>query len=170
MAQNNSNEMNILIKELEKLKTENEQLKKDLSISKSQKINEKKWNNQIDNSELNKLKEENSNLKYQLYLRDNEIKDLKTQLQKNTIEQEKVNFQDIMVINFISTDSTVHFGIKCLPDNIFAEIEEKLYQKYNNLRETNNMFTANAKPVLRFKKLRENNIHDGDIIQLIKLE
>ena len=32
------------------------------------------------------------------------------------------------------------------------------------------MFTANAKPVLRFKKLYENNIKDGDIIQLFKLE
>ena len=32
------------------------------------------------------------------------------------------------------------------------------------------MFTANAKPVLRFKKICENNIKDGDIIQLLQLE
>ena len=75
-----------------------------------------------------------------------------------------------MVINFISIDSTVHYGIKCLPTDIFAEIEEKLYKKYDNLRETNNMFTVNAKPILRFKKIKENNIKDGDIIQLFKLE
>ena len=34
------------------------------------------------------------------------------------------------------------------------------------------MFTVNAKPILRFKKICENNIKDGDIIQiqLFKLE
>ena len=41
---------------------------------------------------------------------------------------------------------------------------------YDDLRNTNNMFTVNAKPVLRFKKLCENNIKDGDVVQLIKLE
>ena len=52
----------------------------------------------------------------------------------------------------------------------FAEVEEKLYKKFNNLRNTNNMFTANAKPILRFKTIMENNIKDGAIIQLIKIE
>ena len=70
----------------------------------------------------------------------------------------------------MSMDGSVHYGIKCLPNDIFAEVEERLYKKYEDLRNTNNMFTANAKPVLRFKKLYENNIKDGDIIQLFKLE
>ena len=39
-----------------------------------------------------------------------------------------------------------------------------------NLRNTNNMFMANAKPILRFKKICENNIKDGDVLQLHKLE
>ena len=77
---------------------------------------------------------------------------------------------EIMVINFMSQDSTINEGIKCLPTDVFAEVEEKLYKKYDNLRNTNNMFTANAKPVLRFKKLYENGIKDGDKIQLFKLE
>ena len=32
------------------------------------------------------------------------------------------------------------------------------------------MFTVNAKPILRFKKIYENNIKDGDIVQLYKIE
>ena len=32
------------------------------------------------------------------------------------------------------------------------------------------MFTINDKPILRFKKIFENQIKDGDIIQLSKLE
>ena len=83
-------------------------------------------------------------------------------------EKPKYDINDIIVVNFSSFD--VNYGIKCLANDIFAEVEEKLYKIYNNLRETNNMFTVNAKPILRFKKIKENNIKDGDIIQLIKLE
>ena len=75
-----------------------------------------------------------------------------------------------MVITFTSMDGSVQYGMKCLQTEIFAEVEEKFYKKYDNLRNTNNMFTANAKPTLRFKKLFENNINPLDIIQLIKLE
>ena len=80
----------------------------------------------------------------------------------------KYNINGIIVINFNSID--VNYGIKCLANETFAEVEERLYKKYDNLRETNNMFTVNAKPILRFKKICENNIKDGDIIQLFKLE
>ena len=77
---------------------------------------------------------------------------------------------DIIVVTFISQDSSLQEGVKCLPTDVFAEVEEKLYKKYDNLRNTNNMFTANAKPILRFKKIYENGIKDGDKIQLFKLE
>ena len=127
-------------------------------------------NNQNSNTELKNLRDEYNKLKYELTLKEKEIKDLKDKIQNNSIEDMKVNYKDIMVINFISMDSTVQCGIKCLPTDIFAEVEEKLYQRFDNLRNTNNMFMANAKPVLRFKKISENNIKDGDVLQLHKLE
>ena len=127
-------------------------------------------NNQNSNNELKNLRDEYNKLKYELTLKENEIKDLKDKLQKNSIKNKNVNYDDIMVITFVSMDSTVQCGIKCLPTDTFAEVEEKLYKRYDNLRDTNNMFTANAKPVLRFKKIFENNIKDGDILQLFKLE
>ena len=161
VKQSKTNEINKLTKVLEIYKKENEQLKAELlKISK----------NQTDNNELKKLQSEISTLKYKLTLKDNEINDLKTKSINNQREEQSFKYKDIIVINFISMDSTVHFGVKCLPTDIFAEVEEKLYKKYDNLRNTNNMFTANAKPVLRFKTINENNIKDGDIIQLIKLE
>ena len=52
----------------------------------------------------------------------------------------------------------------------FAEVEEKLCKEHNELRNTNNMFTANAFPILRFKTIAENHIKDGDVIQLYKME
>ena len=127
-------------------------------------------NNQNSNNELKNLRDDYNKLKYELTLKEKEIKDLKDKIQNNSIEDMKVNYKDIMIINFVSMDSTIQCGIKCLPTDIFAEVEEKLYQRFDNLRNTNNMFMANAKPVLRFKKIFENNIKYGDILQLFKLE
>ena len=169
LTQNQLNEINKLKTELEKYKKENERLNNELM--KANKIIFGLKNNQIDNNELKQLREENVSLKYKLTLKDNEIQDLKNKLQNSgIIEEQKVNYKDIIVITFISKDSTVHYGMKCLPTDIFAEVEEKLYKKFENLRNTNNTFTANAKPVLRFKKICENNIKDGDIIQFYNIE
>ena len=156
---------------LDKYQKENDKLKEDL-IKANKIISgiQNNQNNQIDNNELKNLRDENNKIKYQLVLKENEIKDLKDRIQKNSKEEKKFGFDDIMVITFVSMDSTVQCGIKCLPTDTFAEVEEKLYKRYDNLRDTNNMFTANAKPVLRFKKIFENNIKDGDILQLFKLE
>jgi predicted nuclease with TOPRIM domain len=153
---------------LDKYRIENDKLKADLL--KANKIISGIQNNKNNNNELKNLRDEYNKLKYELTLKENEIKDLKDKVKNNSIEDMKVNYKDIMVINFISMDSTVQCGIKCLPTDIFAEVEEKLYQRFDNLRNTNNMFMANAKPVLRFKKISENNIKDGDVLQLHKLE
>ena len=120
------------------------------------------------NNEIKKLKDEINSLKYQLNIKDKEINDLRNK--SNVIEIPKYKIDDIIVITFQASDSSVNYGIKCIKDETFAEVEEKLYKKYKDLRNTNNMFTANAKPVLRFKTINENNIKDGDIIQLFKLE
>ena len=159
-----NNEINKLKTDLNNIKIENDKLKSELS--KANKIIS--GINQIDNEEVKKLKEVNINLKKQLNIKENEIKNLEIKIKNNIIERPKYDINDIIVITFVSAE--VHYGIKCLPNETFAEVEEKLYQKYEDLRNTNNMFTVNAKPILRFKKIKENNIHDGDIIQLFKLE
>jgi len=74
---------------------------------------------------------------------------------------------DIMVIHFLSKDQNIKYDIRCLADNTIAEVEEKFYQYYNKLRNTNNILLFGNKIILRFKKVRENNIHNGDTI-LIK--
>ena len=101
-------------------------------------------------------------------IKDKEIDELKNK--NNKIDKPKYNIDDIIVITFQASDASINYGMKCVKTEIFAEVEEKLYKKYSILRNTNNMFTANAKPVLRFKTIKENNIKDGDIVQLIKLE
>jgi len=161
--------MEIYKSEIEKLKIENEKLKSDLF--KANKIISGIQNNQINIDDTQNLKNENEILKNQLNIKENEIEELKLKIQNSVIiNKPKYDIDEIMVVTFISQDSSVNEGMKCLKTDVFAEVEEKLYKKYDNLRNTNNMFTANAKPILRFKKLCENGIKDGDKIQLFKLE
>ena len=162
------NEVNKIKEELEKYKNENKKLKDDLA--KANKIIENLKTNQKENSNIKFLQDENKNLKNQLYLKENEINQMKLQLKNNNKEDRLFKLNDIMVINFISTDSSIHEGIKCVETDTFAEVEEKLYQIYDNFRDTNNMFTINGRPILRFRNLKENKIRDGDKVLLLKIE
>ena len=180
--QNKANEIKRLKNEVEKYKKESELYKKKMEkykieneklngeLSKLKKIIGGFQNNQIDNRELKNLRDEISTLKYQLNIKNNEINELKLKLQNNGKIEQKINLSDVLVIYFKPVDNSFYDGIKCLANETFAEVEEKLYKKHNDFRNTNNMFTANALPVLRFKTIGENNIHDGDVIQLYRIE
>ena len=177
--QNNLNEINILKEECNKYKKECDKLK-----SENNKLNSEIYklnkiitgmnnNNQIDNNTLKNLKDENNNLKIQLMSKENEIINLKNQMNQinnNIKDKPKYNLDEVLVVYFKPKDGSFYEGIKCLATDRFFEIEERLYQKYEELRNTNNTFTANATPILRFKRLNENKIKDGDVIQLFKLE
>ncbi len=60
--------------------------------------------------------------------------------------------------------------MECFETDVFAEVEEKLYKKFEEYRETNNNFISKGHGILRFKKICENNIKNGDVIQLIKID
>ena len=174
---NKENEIKKLKDEAYKYKLETEALKNDIKklkkdLLKSNKIinGMQSQNNNTNNNEIKKLRDEIILLTSKLNIKDNEINDLKNSIKNNKFEEPKFSMNDIMVVTFISTDSSVNIGIKCLATDVFAEVEEKLCKRFDNLRNTNNMFTVNARPILRFKKMFENQIKDGDIIQLFKLE
>ena len=95
----------------------------------------------------------------------NELNNLKNNLSRNI--NDYVNYSKIMVVNFISGDGKINCGIKCLKDDIFAVVEEKLYQQYNEYRENNNnIFLTGGRIIYRFKTMSENNIKNNDRIQL----
>jgi len=143
ISQNQLNELNIL-------KNENNNLKQNLS-NKNQ-INQINPINQMSNNDIN-------NLRQIIIQKDKEINELKLKLPKQNL-----SMNDIMVINFLSTDQNIRCGIPCLSDDTIAEVEEKLYQKFNEFRNTNNILLSGGSIILRFKKVRENNIRDGDTI------
>ena len=128
--------------------------------------NQNNENKSISNNEIKKLKDE-------LLLKENQINNLKLELQneKNKNNEKTININDILAVNFISTDQKINkYPISCFKTDRFAEIEEKLYQEFDEFRETNNTFIVNGTTVLRFKKMSENNIKNGDTIQLIQNE
>ena len=187
MEENNSQEKEEDNEEKEKLSIENKKLKDELNKFKNNyeklkqdydKLNNelnkaKKIISNIDNSKLNENQNNNEiiNLKNLILQKDNEILNLKTKLQNMESNNKKsVNYDDILYVHFISSDQKINCPIKCLKTDTFAEVEEKLYQRYEEYRETNNNFLAKGRLVLRFKKIFENKITDGDKVELICLE
>ena len=173
-------ELKIYKEENEKLKIENDNLKKQNNLLNNninelniELIKKEKIISNFNNIQKNDQGNINiiNNLNEFIKAKDKEINDLKLKLQNNPVNKNKLfTFDDILFVHFISMDQKINCGIKCLKTDTFAEVEEKLYQKFEEYRETNNNFLHKGKIVLRFKKVCENNIIDGDKIELIKLE
>ena len=144
------NKLNELKNNNNNLINENNNLK--LKLGNSNQLNQINQFNQMNIKEIN-------NLRQIIIQKDKEINELKSKLPNN-----KVYMNDIMVINFLSTDQNIRCGIPCLADDTIAEVEEKLYQQFNEFRNTNNILLSGGNIILRFKKVRENNIHNGDTI------
>ena len=167
---NNSNINSDVNNENQKLRDELNKCKKEIDELKN-KINI--LNNEL--AEANKIisnfksnNQQNNNINYLSEIirnKDIEINNLKLQLQNKN--NNFVNFNDIVNVHFISTDQRINYPINCLKTDTFASVEEKLYQKYEEYREKNNNFIAKGRLILRFKKICENNIENGDKIQLL---
>ena len=169
------NQINILTTQLNNEKEKYKQLE--------QKYNQLYTNHQncINNinqlqSELNRYKNQLANVNLSLNNNNtnlnNEINNLKLKIENNYVSQSKVSKKDFMVINFVTGDGKImNCGIGCLPDETFAEVEEKLYKIYDEYRNTNsNYFLYGGRTILRFKKIRENKIKNGAVIQLCQNE
>ena len=167
---NINNENQKLRDELNKCKKENEELKNKIILLKNENLklsNELLKANKIISNLKNNIQQNNniSNLNEIIKSKDIEINNLNSQIKNN--KKTPVNYEDIIIVHFISTDQKISCPIKCLKTETFAEVEEKLYQKYEEYRETNNNFIGKGKLILRFKKISENGIEDGDKIQLL---
>ena len=172
--QNNQNYNNIL-QQLNNEKLKNKKLEEEIQRLKN-KINELTNNNNNlkqrlgNTNQLNQINQFNqmnineiNNLRQIIIQKDKEINELKLKIPNNN-----VNMNDIVVINFKSSDKKMSCGIPCLLENTFAEVEEKLYQQFGEYRNTNNLLLFKGNKILIFKKIKENNIHNGDTIELVK--
>ena len=156
---NSQNEINNLKSELSKAnKIINEQ---------KLKIQELQTQLNIYNNNINNLNNNIKNYQNIINQKDIELNNLKNQLLSNNNHNNYFNLNEMMCVNFISGDQQIHYAVPCLKRNTFAEVEEKLYQKFPVYRETNNNFIANGNLVLRFKTIGENKIGNGLPVTLI---
>ena len=119
------------------------------------------------NNNINNLNNNIKNYQNIINQKDIELNNLKNQLLSNNNSNNYFNLNEMMCVNFISGDQQIHYAVPCLKSNTFAEVEEKLYQKFPVYRETNNNFIANGNLVLRFKTIGENKIGNGLPVTLI---
>ena len=73
----------------------------------------------------------------------------------------------INVIFQIPDESENLLPITCKKNLIFNQVEKLLYEKVLKLKETNNIFLCNGKPVDKIKTLEENNIKHQQIVSII---
>ena len=152
----NSDEINNLKNELTKAK----------KIIEQQKLTINDLQNKLNNNTtiINNLNNTINNYQNIINQKELELNNLRSHLGNNNIRK-NVDFDDIMCVNFISSDQNVHYA--AVKNNTFAEIEEKLYKQYPQYRETNNNFIANGATVLRFKTIAENKIANGLPVTLV---
>ena len=109
---------------------------------------------------INKIKE----LEKLINIKDNELNDLKIKL----INNDSMTFikpgGKIMAVNFTSPDQDIQFPMACKNTDIFARLEEKLYNEYPKYKDYNTYLTVNGNVIKRFKSLEENGIKNGNSI------
>lgn len=100
-----------------------------------------------------------------------EIENLKKELKDtNNDKQFMESFyprEQMMALNFLSTDQKVHYAISCVGKDLFVDIEKKFYEKYPKYKEKNHNFVVQGKTILRFKTIKENELESGIPIVMV---
>ena len=78
--------------------------------------------------------------------------------------------EKIISIIFISIDQKILYSIICKNTDKFTRLENILYDKYPEYKDTENYFIFNGKKINRFNTIDENNISNNSIITLYKFE
>ena len=74
---------------------------------------------------------------------------------------------NIISIAFISVNQKIQNYNRAYKDTeIISRIEEKLYNEYPEFKEKETYLMLNANKIKRFKSLKENNVKNGDVIQV----
>ena len=117
-----------------------------------------------DSSEDNNIQ----NLKEEIAFLEKKIKDLKMNKKKIPSEKNLYQRDEMLALNFISSDQKIHFAVPCLKKDLFIDVEKKLYDKFPEYRGTNNTFIFGGKTIIKFKTIKENGLESGIPIILIQ--
>ena len=74
--------------------------------------------------------------------------------------------EKIMTIVFTSVNQKINYSMICKNTDTINKLEEKLYEEYPNLSESENYFLCKGKVLNKFQSFEKNHIKNGDIILL----
>jgi len=189
---NDSLQVNQLKEELEKEKLKNKDLSKKIKELENNILEKNNKNQNLElkikelNIEIELLKEkynklkilqeiggqtsmDNSEIKDSLYEsvfeKEKEIKELKLQLSRYPL---LLNDGDkLMSLIFTSADQVIHHSIICKNNELFINVENRLYDEgFSEYKESENFFTFNGLKINKNKTVEENNIKNSDVIIL----
>ena len=134
---------------------------------------ELKNNKNKNESELNNLLKNEKLINYNKLLQllgEKEEKIKKLEELKSRYPFELSEGEELMSIIFNSTDQQIQASMICKNTDLFSTIEKKLYDIYKQYGEQENYFMSNGNKITRHKTLKENGIHDGNVIVLNKVD
>ena len=74
---------------------------------------------------------------------------------------------NIIAVGFMSVNQQIQNYSRAYKDTeTVSRIEEELYSNYPEFKDKETYLMLNGKKIMRFKTLKENNIKNGDIIQV----
>ena len=115
-----------------------------------------------DKRNINKLNETIKDLQNKIFESEEEIKKYKSFFLNQG--------EKLISVKFISVDQIINTTVVAKNTDIFARLEEKLYNKYPNYKDTENYFVANGDIINRNRTLEENKIKNNDVITLMLIE
>ena len=148
----------------------------------TEELKEEKNKNQNLNNEIKTLNNIIEQLKNNDYILKEKIKQLEKEINNKNIEiqgyisqLQNVNEitlikpgEKIIVVLFMTqgNQDIFNYAMACKNTDLFVRLEEKLYNDYPKYKNYETYFMVNAKRILRFKTVEENNIKNNDIISL----
>ena len=129
---------------------------------------------------IEKLSLENNNLKNQINSRNNKnsndemlslfkrIDDLSKNINRFPFILEKG--EKILSIIFTSVDGKINYSMVCKNTDTINRLEPQLYKQYPEFSESENCFLCKGTIMNKFKKFKDLNIKNGDVIVLNKTE
>ena len=86
-------------------------------------------------------------------------------IKKQSFPNEIKDNEKLMCVCFtMEGENEIHCPLICKNKQIFNELEETLYDKYPDCRQTENYFICNGNMINKDKTMEENNIQNGSII------
>ena len=118
-----------------------------------------------------KIKIDNLNKKIKEIISNDKIKENKTIELENEIKLFRTyyNFssnEKLISIKFISFDQVIDYTVITKNTDYFVKIEQILYEKYPQYRDSENYFLANGIKINKNRTLEENKIKNNDVLTL----